>query len=121
MFKWLFDRAAGKRDLDGYRNAAVAAGIDTIPSDERLARYVRSLPRRYRDAVTASARSIFAAADGLLDEAAKAGNVDLARFHPALDTYLRARFPWATAETLGALKAYTGWYSWHEGYLSSPA
>ena len=121
MLARLFSRRTAPADIDAFRNSAVAAWIRTFPAEERLKRYLQHLPSDLRDDVEQSARDIFAPADGYLDEVAKNGDVDLESFYPALEAHLSARFPWMTATAFDPLRSYTGWYSWHEGYLSIPA
>jgi hypothetical protein len=109
-----------KIDLDAARNGAVCAWIRTVPNAERLATFLDSVDAAIRSNVEASAQAIFSEADGFLDEQAKKGDVDLNIFYLALNSRLLSRFPWANDATLGALRSYTGWYSWHEGYLTKP-
>jgi hypothetical protein len=103
-------------DIDALRNAAVAAWISTFPIDARLEAFLAEVPAALRADVKRSARAIFKAAGDFLEDAAKAGVVKLDTFYPALEAHLRGRFPWMAAPAFSALRSYTGWYAWHEGY-----
>ena len=121
MLSRLFSRrkSSPNVDLEAFRNAALVAWIKTVPSEERLADFLKQVPNAMRDDVERSARAIFDAADRYLDEAAKQGEVDLEAFHPKLEEHLKSGFPWMTGPTFEALRSYTGWYAWHEGYVAS--
>lgn len=106
-------------DLNELRNDAVAAWIKTIPSETRLSRCLARVPVELRDEVERSARAIYAAVNGYLDEAAKAGDVDLETFCPALEAHLTSGFPWMSETAFGALRSNLGWYSWQQGYSVS--
>jgi len=116
MLRRFFTRAA-KPDLDQLRNEAVAAWIKTFPVDDRLTAFLSNVPAPMREEVRQSANAIYAATSAYLEEAASVGDIDLDSFYPALSNHLTERFSWMRDSAFNALRAYTGWFSWHEGYL----
>lgn len=116
-FRQIFTRTP-KPDLDSLRNEAVAAWIRTFPSEDRLTAFLANAPAPLREEIRQSAKQIYEAANEFLEDAAKAGDIDLDSFYPALASYLKDRFPWMQEAAFSALSAYTGWLSWHEGYLT---
>jgi hypothetical protein len=116
MIRRFFNRTA-KPDLDRLRNEAVAAWIKTFPVEDRLTAFLSDVPAPMREEVRRSAKEIYAATGAYLEEAASTGDIDLDSFYPALSKHLSERFPWMQDSAFYALRAYTGWFSWHEGYL----
>lgn len=106
-------------DVDALRNEAVAAWIQTYPVDDRLKAFLDGVPASMRDEIDRSAKAIYEAAGAFLETAAQRGDIELDDFYPALHNHLQQRFPWMRDTAFGALRAYTGWYSWHEGYLAN--
>ena len=111
-------QAIETRDLDSLKNGALAAWIRTFPIEDRLQEYLQHLAPELRRDIEQSARDAFAAADSFLESSSKRGAIDLSEFYPALEAHLQTIFPWIEEVALAALKSYTGWYSWHEGYLA---
>lgn len=107
-------------EIDRLRNEAVAAWIKSFPIDERLTVFLESVAAEIGDDIRRSVTAAFKAACRYLEDAAKAGPVELASFHIGLDGHLTNEFPWIREPALGALRSYTGWYAWHEGYLRNP-
>lgn len=106
-------------DVDVLRNEAVAAWIQTFPVDDRLEAFLDGVPTSMRDEIERSAKAIYKAASAFLETAAQRGDIELDDFYPALHSHLQPRFPWMRDAAFGALRAYTGWYAWHEGYLAN--
>jgi hypothetical protein len=113
-----FTRKSGP-DLDVLRNEAVAAWIQTFRVDDRLEAFLDRVPALMRDEIHRSAEAIYEAASAFLETSTERGDIELDDFYPALHQHLQARFPWMGDTAFGALRAYTGWYSWHEGYLAN--
>ena len=110
------DAGTSAHDLDALRNQAVAAWIKTYPVDDRLSAFLERVPDVWQDDISRSARAIVRAALASLEEAGSTGPVDITDFHGALEQQLRRSFPWVEEPALRALRSYTGWYAWHEGY-----
>lgn len=106
-------------EIDALRNQAVVAWIRTFPVDAKLQEFISELPPALQNNVRASATAIFSAASDYLEKAAGLGVVNLDEFYPALKMYLKARFPWMNDPAFAALRSYTGWYAWHEGYSAN--
>jgi len=65
----------------------------------------------------AAAKALLADAEVFLDRwKVPIGMEGLAVFHAALQPYLLHRHPWMGDEAWRAMRSYTGWYIWHEGY-----
>jgi hypothetical protein len=117
MLKWFsHNNNIPASDIDELRNEAVAAWIKTFPVEDRLQTFLSSVPDPVRQSVSASAKAIFDAATAYLEEAANAGIINIKDFYSALEFHLKSRFPWMREPAFAALRSYTGWYAWREGY-----
>ena len=119
MLKWFSRKNNLERDIADLCNRAVAAWISTFPVDERLQDFLTGVPVELRDNVKTSAIGIFRAASAYLQEAADKGTVNLDEFYPALEKHLRSGCPWMGEPAFAALRSYTGWFAWHEGYSAN--
>lgn len=103
-------------DIGQLKNEAMVAWIHTLPLDARLDEFLERVPPDMRSEIRASCKAAFDDAGDFLEHSVRPEKLDLERFYLALREYLQPRFPWMNDEAFACLKAYTGWFSWHEGY-----
>lgn len=113
---WFSQKRSPTTELDDLRNGAVAAWIKTFPVDERLQGFLANVPSSFHNDVREAATSILNEASAYLETAAGVGVVNLDQFYPELEAHLQSKFPWMNDTAFAALRSYTGWYAWHEGY-----